>query len=206
MKSPQHFIDNLLKFNDFGETENGQIAVGDSSYPQFVNEFWTSRQRQANALHEVAYRACFKGQLPRFFIERLTQPGDVVATRSADVARLPSKQCLLNRNVIANDINPLSALLAEPRLSPPELPALQQRLAEIRRFVCKVRYRFVDVFSPANRSGNCFAAKLFDRPPGKRQRRCDGSPDKNGATNSASPGIRRDFFGINVTAQSGGDA
>ena len=46
--------------------------------PTFVNEFWTARQRQASSLHEVSYRACFKPQLPRFFIERLTQPGDVV--------------------------------------------------------------------------------------------------------------------------------
>jgi len=46
--------------------------------PTFVNECWTSRQRQASSRHEVSYRACFKPQLPRFFIERLTQPGDVV--------------------------------------------------------------------------------------------------------------------------------
>ena len=41
----------------------------------FVNEFWTSRQRAAHSLHEVSYRACFKPQLPRFFIERLTRAG-----------------------------------------------------------------------------------------------------------------------------------
>ncbi len=35
----------------------------------FVNEFWTSKQRAANSLHEVSYRACFKPQLPRFFID-----------------------------------------------------------------------------------------------------------------------------------------
>src|SRR5215207_7250430 len=46
--------------------------------PTFVNEFWTSRQRAAHPLHEISYRACFKPQLPRFFIERLTQPGDRV--------------------------------------------------------------------------------------------------------------------------------
>src|SRR5216684_2410741 len=46
--------------------------------PAFVNEFWTAKQRQASSLHEVSYRACFKPQLPRFFIERLTQPGEVI--------------------------------------------------------------------------------------------------------------------------------
>ena len=44
----------------------------------FTNEFWTAKQRAAHSLHEVSYRACFKPQLPRFFVERLTQPGDVV--------------------------------------------------------------------------------------------------------------------------------
>ena len=33
-----------------------------------VNEFWTSKQASAHSLHEVSYRACFKPQLPRFFM------------------------------------------------------------------------------------------------------------------------------------------
>ena len=41
----------------------------------FVNEFWTSQQRAAHSLHEVSYRACFKPQLPRFFIDRFTRAG-----------------------------------------------------------------------------------------------------------------------------------
>ena len=44
----------------------------------FTNEFWTTKQRAASSLHEVSYRACFKPQLPRFFVERLTKPGDLV--------------------------------------------------------------------------------------------------------------------------------
>ena len=46
--------------------------------PVLVNEFWTAKQRAAHSLHEISYRACFKAQLPRFFITRLTDPGDVV--------------------------------------------------------------------------------------------------------------------------------
>ena len=44
--------------------------------PFFANEFWTSKQRAAHSLHEISYRACFKPQLPRFFITRLTIPGE----------------------------------------------------------------------------------------------------------------------------------
>ena len=73
----------LTDFNAFGkntivtsteaETECEWVRI-----ETYVNEFWTAKQRDANALHEISYRACFKPQLPRFFIERLTAPGDVV--------------------------------------------------------------------------------------------------------------------------------
>jgi DNA modification methylase len=45
---------------------------------KYTNEFWTSRQRQASSIHEISYRACFKPQLPRFFIILLTKKGDIV--------------------------------------------------------------------------------------------------------------------------------
>src|SRR6186713_998065 len=46
--------------------------------PVYEAEFWTSRQRQASPIHEISYRACFKPQLPAYFIGRLTDEGDVV--------------------------------------------------------------------------------------------------------------------------------
>ena len=68
----------LRAFDEFG-TPTRVIASHDhAGIPVYVNEFWTSRQRAASRLHEVSYRACFKPQLPRFFIERLTAPGDRV--------------------------------------------------------------------------------------------------------------------------------
>ena len=33
--------------------------------PVYEAELWTSRQRQANSIHEISYRACFKPQLQR---------------------------------------------------------------------------------------------------------------------------------------------
>ncbi|HUH79193.1 MAG TPA: hypothetical protein VLY83_04780 [Methanoregula sp.] len=49
------------------------MVLGSLTIPRFINEFWTSRQRQASSIHEVSYRACFKPQLPRFFIDMLTR-------------------------------------------------------------------------------------------------------------------------------------
>jgi hypothetical protein len=51
-----------------GQTIVEEINIDGEKYPVFINEFWTSKQRQASPLHEIAYRACFKPQLPRFFI------------------------------------------------------------------------------------------------------------------------------------------
>ncbi len=82
----------------------------------YINEFWTSKQRQANSLHEISYRACFKPQLPHFFIEKLTNEEDVVYDPFLGRGTTIIEAALMNRQVIGNDINPLSIILAEPRL------------------------------------------------------------------------------------------
>jgi len=74
-------------------------------------EFWTAKQRQANKLHEISYRACFKPQLPRFFIEKYTKEGDIVYDPFLGRGTTIIEAALLGRNVIGNDINPLSKIL-----------------------------------------------------------------------------------------------
>jgi hypothetical protein len=99
--------------------------------PTFVNEFWTSRQRAAHSLHEISYRACFKPQLPRFFIDRLTAPGAVVYDPFAGRGTTPLEAALAGRVPAACDINPLSRMLLEPRLSPPPIDDVRRRLDEL---------------------------------------------------------------------------
>ena len=99
--------------------------------PTFVNEFWTSRQRAAHSLHEISYRACFKPQLPRFFIDRLTEPGAVVYDPFAGRGTTPLEAALAGRIPVACDINPLSATLLEPRLAPPAIEEVRDRLDAI---------------------------------------------------------------------------
>lgn len=101
------------------------------SVETFTNEFWTSRQRAANSLHEVSYRACFKPQLPRFFVERLTRPGDTVYDPFMGRGTTVLEAALLSRRPIGCDINPLSAVLVAPRLHPPRIDAIRQRLTRI---------------------------------------------------------------------------
>jgi len=109
-------------------------VVDDSSrekIPKFINEFWTSKQRQAHSLHEVSYRACFKPQLPRFFIERLTKEGDVVYDPFSGRGTTILEAALLGRNIVANDINPLSKILSQPRLFVPTIDEISEQLENI---------------------------------------------------------------------------
>jgi hypothetical protein len=108
------------------------FEVEEFRIPRFVNEFWTSRQRQSNPIHEVSYRACFKAELPRFFINLLSKEKDVVYDPFAGRGTTIIEAALLNRNIIANDINPLSTILSRPRLFIPSYEELQNRLNKIK--------------------------------------------------------------------------
>lgn len=122
-------LTSIRTFDLFGtptlETVEGGI-------PYFVNEYWTAGQRQAHSLHEVSYRACFKAQLPEFFIERATVPGDAVHDPYKGRGTTPLQAALMGRAPVGNDINPLSTLLVRPRFAPPSLDgAIERRLRDV---------------------------------------------------------------------------
>jgi len=131
------FAGELVRFREFGKdtrllTTAFQAPNGDAcAVDTFVNEFWTAQQRQANRLHEISYRACFKPQLPRFFIERLTDSGSAVYDPFMGRGTTPVEAALLGRVPVACDINPLSVVLTRPRLHPPRLTEVAERLKEI---------------------------------------------------------------------------
>ncbi|MDE3208049.1 MAG: site-specific DNA-methyltransferase, partial [Pseudomonadota bacterium] len=102
------------------------------SVPILTHSFWTSRQRQASSLHEVSYRACFKPQLPAFFIEALSEIGQSVYDPFSGRGTTPIEAALRCRHIVANDINPLSPILYRPRLFPPVLEELEIRLNHIK--------------------------------------------------------------------------
>jgi hypothetical protein len=134
---PRDLVEELASFREFGKTTRRLVTRAASfegrpiAAPTFVNEFWTARQRQANALHEVSYRACFKPQLPRFFIERLTAPGERVYDPFMGRGTTPLEAALLGRLPLGGDINPLGVVLTKPRLRPPALAQIEARLREI---------------------------------------------------------------------------
>ena len=125
----QPIYDLVREFNEFGRSS---VEVCEKSIDYLINEFWTPGQRQAHSIHEVSYRACFKPQLPEFFIRRLTKPGDTVYDPFMGRGTTPVQAALMNRQPIGNDINPLSILLTRPRLAPPTLHEIAQKLDQIR--------------------------------------------------------------------------
>lgn len=111
--------------------ESELVTVRGGKIRKYTGEFWTSRQRQGGSIHEVSYRACFKPQLPRFFIGLLTREGDAVYDPFSGRGTTVLEAGLLGRNAIANDTNPLSRILSEPRFFPPSPGAVVQRLDTI---------------------------------------------------------------------------
>lgn len=124
-KEEDIFIDSSIKI----KTE--YLELDNKEYPKFISEFWTSKQRQASSIHEISYRACFKPQLPRYFINLLTNIEDVVYDPFSGRGTTIIEAGLLCRNVISNDINPLSKMLSYARFFIPDLKELENRLNKI---------------------------------------------------------------------------
>ena len=122
------FIADLLAFDNFGQRTVAETVEG---IPYLTNEFWTAGQRKAHSIHEVSYRACFKAQLPEFFISRLTKPGDVVFDPFMGRGTTPVQAALMDRAAFGNDVNPLSVLLARARLRPITLSAIAAALKTV---------------------------------------------------------------------------
>jgi len=121
-----------------GRASRADHAATSLSVPVYEAELWTSRQRQASSIHEISYRACFKPQLPGYFIERLTREGDVVYDPFSGRGTTAIEAALRGRSVIANDVNPLSAMLTQPRFELPGLADIDARL-RVLRFAARPR-------------------------------------------------------------------
>ncbi len=126
------FIKLITEFRDFGKTT--VVEPFSDRFPDiniFVNEFWTSKQRAAHSLHEISYRACFKPQLPRFFIQHLSQKGDKVYDPFMGRGTTLLESALWGRVPLGCDVNPLCEILIRPRLNPPLLSEVEDRLNTI---------------------------------------------------------------------------
>ncbi len=128
----KEFAQFLAEFRDYGKTTRVERLSHEFPHVKvYINEFWTAKQRAAHSLHEISYRACFKPQLPRFFIQRLSSEGDRVYDPFMGRGTTLLEAALLARIPMGCDINPLSKILIRPRLNPPLIEEVEERLRTI---------------------------------------------------------------------------
>lgn len=111
---------------DFNRPDSYSVYV-----PAEIDEFWTAKQRAGHSIHEISYRACYKPQLPAYFITKYCRPDSVVYDPFMGRGTTLIEAQLHGHKVIGNDINPLSLVLTSPRLNPPTLVDIEDRLSEI---------------------------------------------------------------------------
>jgi hypothetical protein len=135
------FEDDLRQFEWNGRPTDVEMTEADCDGHRvraktFTNEFWTSQQRAGHSLHEISYRACFKPQLVDFFVQRLTEPGDLVYDPFMGRGTTVVEAALLGRAAAGCDVNPLSRVLTKPRLAPPTLEQVSERLRALDLTAC----------------------------------------------------------------------
>ncbi len=111
---------------DFNRPNSYSVYV-----PTETDEFWTAKQRAGHSIHEISYRACYKPQLPAYFIQKICKSESVVYDPFMGRGTTLIEAQLHDQKAIGNDINPLSIVLTSPRLNPPNLVGIEERLSEI---------------------------------------------------------------------------
>ena len=106
-------------------------APAQRTTPIKQGEFWTAKQRDGHSIHEVSYRACYKPQLPAYFIQRYAEPGQIIYDPFMGRGTTLIEAKLLGYDVIGNDVNPLSTILTAPRLCEQSLEKIAQRIEQI---------------------------------------------------------------------------
>lgn len=116
----------------FDETTVRHPAGVGGRYRRVVGEFWTARQKQMDPLHYViSYRASFKPELPGYFIERLTEPGQIVYDPFSGRGTTALQANLMGRAAAASDVNPLAVRMTAAKCRPVTVEAIEHRLAEV---------------------------------------------------------------------------
>ncbi len=125
-----------LQLKEFRPAED-EIRIGNNRIKRYTGEFWTSRQRKGNSIHEISYRACYKAELPGFFIKRMATRHSMLFDPFSGRGTTIIEGALNGIAGISMDVNPLSEVLTYPRIYIPEAGQVEKRLESIFRVVGK---------------------------------------------------------------------
>jgi len=129
---PNAEVGTLALLAPLAESRRRVVRHEAGTYPQIAGEFWTARQRQMNSLHyAISYRGSFKPELPAFFIERFSKPGDIVFDPFSGRGTTVLQAVLSDRLGWGNDVNPLSELITRAKVCPATLEQVRDYLADV---------------------------------------------------------------------------
>ena len=101
---------------------------------------------------------------------------------------------LLKRNVIGNDVNPLSKILAAPRLDIPEIDEIEDRLAEI-KFSKKAKADIdLSMFYHPETEAEIVSLQKYLQKGKKNEKKTELTDGSGWWQPTGSPDIRRDSF------------
>ena len=123
-------FDRTESFDDYFSNED-VLEINGYKLKFLKGEFWTSKQRQGSSIHEISYRACFKSQLPLFFIQKLTNINSVIFDPFMGRGTTVVEGVLNGRRSIGMDVNPLSEILTLPRINIPQIKNVFDRIDSI---------------------------------------------------------------------------
>lgn len=115
-------------FLDLYSSKERMLEIDGYKLKSYVTEFWTAKQRQASSIHEISYRACFKPQLPNFFIRHLTSKESVIFDPFMGRGTTIVESVLNGRPAVGMDVNPLSEVLTYPRINIPRIKDIIERI------------------------------------------------------------------------------
>ena len=111
------------------------IILVDTSYTTFHRFFATMRWfslAEAEIYKQHKDDPTYDWSLEPKFIEKYTKEGDVVYDPFGGRGTTAIEAALMGRNIIQNDINPISEILSSGRLVIPTLGEIEQRLKSIK--------------------------------------------------------------------------
>lgn len=95
-------------------------------------EWRTLNRKWEHSFHPMcSYMGMFPASLPHYFIQKLTDEGDVVLDPFSGRGTAPLQACVDGRIGVGNDLNPMAYILTRAKVDPPTSADVQRRLAAL---------------------------------------------------------------------------
>ena len=97
-----------------------------------IPEWKNSPRNMGNRLHSVcSYMAMFPPSIPNFFIQKYSEPRDIILDPFSGRGTAPLEACMLGRVGIGNDKNPLAYVLTAAKVNVPPINGIRKRIRDL---------------------------------------------------------------------------